>query len=333
MISIYLLSEIPMYTSSIFCFLGLMISSLSFAQGSTDTLYTKNKDHLPIAVIRDFHPNGQLKSITYCSRFSNKPKKEFWFMLGKMALELDQKRWVIDSMIHFNGHERVKSKDIRHVLSNHFEYYEYGQSGEIRWITEKEPNRPSKYWLFGQKNIGLNAVHYTFEGRIGYPTTFYIPIHVDHKHLQLLYLNVDNPYIKVPNLLVISDTTTTIPLEITIPNYTINTHLSFTNSEGRRIQIPIEVGGYDLYESDFYDLKSTSLQNPLVLEDRSQLVLKAGSHAKLLRLYYENELVDQYSYAQTRTEISFKGFKRGMYLLEARDLGNMDSGYYSVFLK
>ena len=322
-----------MNTSSILSFLFLMVHTLSFAQVQADTTYSTNTENLPIAIIRDFHPNGQLKSITYCSRFSNEPKKEFWFMLGKMALELDQKRWVIDSIVNFNGHEKLKSKITRSNFFNHQEFYEYDQSGEVRWTVQEKQNQQVVYWLFGQKELGLNAPHFTFEGRIGHTATFYIPITIDRKRLQLLFLEIDNPYIKVPNLLVLTDTTTTIPIEITVPNFNINTHLSFTNSEGRRVRIPIEVEGYDLYESDFYDLKATSQQNPLVLEDRSQLFLKAGSHTKMLRLYYENELVDQYSYTQMRTEINFKGFKRGMYTLEARDLGNLDRGYYSVFLR
>ena len=93
----------------------------------------------------------------------------------------------------------------------------------------------------------------------------------------------------------------------------------------------IEINGHDLTSGDFRD--SLEDAKTVVLDRRNKLIIKSDGEEKLIRLKRDGEIIKHVSYAKKRMAINFKGFKSGLYTLEAINLGNNAHKYAKVDIR
>ena len=118
-----------------------------------------------------------------------------------------------------------------------------------------------------------------------------------------------------------------LSLAITVPARIMEEYIKLEDESGKSFSFPITITGYDLFSQDFQNSIVSEVVFPL--EGRKQLVIKA-EEAKLIRLYRDEELIDNYPSGRQRSEIDIKGFKRGQYLVEAVDFSANEKRYCKI---
>ena len=116
-------------------------------------------------------------------------------------------------------------------------------------------------------------------------------------------------------------------MAINFPPTVQDIQLEMEDEKGNRFLLPITLMGYDLFGVDFDFSSTPELTFPI--KDRRELIVKTED-AKLIRLYRDATLIDNYPASRIRAEINLKGFKKGDYLVEAVDFTANQKRYCKI---
>jgi hypothetical protein len=201
----------------------------------------------------------------------------------------------------------------------------HSDAAEIRAAEKKDA---WKTFLFPKGKIELRT-SYQVKGRINYPIRLDILLESQFKEKTHLSIFSDQPFISFPSGLTLEGKEKQIiPIRINIPSPQSNATLVLTNHLGDKVYIDIEMEGYDLKSTDFSELPDDA--STVLLESRKRVILLSDGHEKLIRLLKNDEVIDYLPYSSIKTEINFKGFKKGTYWLEAEDLATHQVKYARV---
>lgn len=321
-----------------FCISFLVFSIVLMSQSQPDTLTYIGDYGMERLKITSYYPNGEIRAVDFLSKKPGALSKEEAFMRGQKIDSVEDVFAVL-----FPAKDRPPSRDSFHFYSMDGRLqerqlasrekvvrftYEYDEQGNLLWEIEKVLSRstPIRYKALGRL-VFFNR-RQTVEGRIGDIVHIDIPIAIEGEGKLRLNLSSSSRRVKTISMRTLDpDRDSSLSLAITVPSQISEEYLMLEDESGNSFSYPITIIGYDLFSQDFETSEVSDIVFPM--EGRRQLVIKA-EESKLICLYRDEELIDNYPTGQIRSEIDLKGFRRGQYVVEAIDLGANEKKYCKI---
>ena len=309
----------------LFCTVLFSLPVILCAQQRPDTLRFKDADGHEHYKITSYYPGGAVRSEGFYSGKIGSPSKEDAFMRGvkvegievQMSTFFGVKNQIpsLDSARFYSVDGVLQERKVSSPSGGITYIYEYDEEGRLGWIIQKESGRPVQYLALG-KLIFFDR-RQIVEGRIGETVTVDIPIAIKGRDNFKLKLSSSSKWVKTLHQRTFDpERDSSLSLAITFPATIKEEYLKMEDESGGSFSFPITIIGYDLFSHDFEASDLSEVVFPM--DGRKQLVIKADE-SKLIRLYRDEELIDNYPTGQIRSEIDIKGFRRGQYLVEAVD--------------
>lgn len=321
-----------------FCISFLVFSVVLMSQSQADTLTYIGDDGKERFKITSYYPNGKTRTVEFLSKKPGALSKEEAFMRGQRIDSVEDGFAVVflakdrppsrDSFLFYDMSGRLQERQLASRERVVRFTYEYDQQGNLLWEVEKVLSRstPIRYRALGRL-VFFNR-RQTVEGRIGDIVHIDIPIAIKGEGKLKLNFRGSSRRVKTVSMRTLDPACDSIlSLAITVPSQITEEYLVLENEFGNSFSYPITIIGYDLFSQDFETSEVSDIVFPM--EGRRQLVIKA-EESKLIRLYRDEELIDNYPTGQIRSEIDLKGFRSGQYVVEAIDQGANEKKYCKI---
>ena len=320
------------------CFPLLILCIVVIGQHQPDTSIFKDDlghDHYKIT---SYYPEGQLRSVGFYSAKTGPLSKEEAFMRGVKLEGMENQLPVLfsakndipslDSALFYSVDGVLQERQFSSRRGGVSLTYEYEEEGNLVWIIRKELRNsvPIQYIALGR--LVFLERRQVVEGRIGDVMQIDIPIAIKGEAQMSIRLSSSSQRVKIVNQRVLDPARDSLlSLAITVPSQITEEYVKLEDEAGNSFSLPITIIGYDLFSQDFESSTIPDVVFPLA--GRKQLVIKT-EEAKLIRLYRDEELIDNYPTGRQRSEIDIKGFKRGHYLVEAVDFSANEKRYCKI---
>jgi len=299
-----------------FVFLGCF--NYLFCQEKVDTLITFDRDSIKQYQINTYYHNGALKSSSYHSDKAKLLSKEEMFMRGLQNQNPGLKDYYpsVDSAYQYDENGVIQqARAIGPKGKTVFYDYEYDSNDNLGWVVIREVGQANRYQAL--ERLLFDHRRQIIEGRIGEIRNVQIPISMKGEGPLSIQIRSSSKWIKVTGRVVLHPgKDTLIKMAVNFPSTVQDIELEMEDEKGHSFLLPITIMGYDLFGMDFDFSSTPELSYPL--KNRRELIIKAED-AKLIRLYRDANLIDNYPTSRIRAEIDLKGFKKGDYLVEAVD--------------
>ncbi len=319
------------------CSLTFLAVSL-LGQERFDTLIFKDDlghDHYKIT---SYYPQGEIRSVGFYSAKTGPLSKEEAFMRGTKLEERENHLPVLfsaahdipslDSALFYSVDGVLQERQLSSRSGGVSLTYEYDAEGNLSWVIQKElrSSIPIRYIALGR--LIFFDRRQVVEGRIGDVVQVDIPIAIKGETKMSLKFSSSSQLLKTVGQRVLDPARDSVlSLAITVPAQISEEYIKLEDESGKSFSLPITIIGYDLFSQDFENASVPEVVFPL--EGRKQLVIKA-EESKLIRLYRNEELIDNYPTGRQRSEIDIKGLKKGQYLVEAVDFRANEKKYCRI---
>ncbi|NND31632.1 MAG: hypothetical protein HKN76_03505 [Saprospiraceae bacterium] len=301
----------------------------SIAQSRADTTVFEDKDPMRI-MIRTFDVNGALREVNFGTRIDTPMLREEIFMQALTAPDVRSK-FIMDSTVTYDASGSLIDTN----APASFKLLELDYVFKPGYIRSKHINEPDLsapdviFFKSGSISIKRKIV---LEGSIDSTSDLEIKLksHFPDDHKIKLFTHSDK--IQHPDSIILTPGgPSSIPVIVKFTPIIDKEMLIIENEYGEKSEVLIEINGHDLTSNDFHpSLKESKV---VILENRKKLVLKSDGMEKLIRLTREGEVIQHVPYGKKRMEVNLKGFKSGLYVLEAIDLGRDEVKYARLDLK
>ncbi len=320
-------------------YLPLFVFSFTLSgQAQLDTMSYQDDDGVEHLKITTYYPGGEIRSIGFYSKKKGHLTREQAFMRGVKLDGMQNQQAVLfpekdrlptlDSTRMYSIDGKLQERTISGPDKVVRFTYEYDEPGRLVWMIEEELNRstPIKYIALGR--LMFFDRNQIVEGRIGETVQVDIPIHIKGTGDFPLTLSSSSSQLMIVNQKTFKpERDSVLSLAIKVPADIKEEYLELKDDSGKTLRFPITIIGYDLFSHDFETSDLSEVVFPM--DGRKQLVIKADE-SKLIRLYRDEELIDNYPTGQIRSEIDIKGFRKGQYVVEAVDFRANQKKYCKI---